>query len=420
MASTIRTGLRSSVAKNAASLYVIQFANYILPLITVPYLVRVLGPTGYGTIAFGRSLIAYFALFVDYGFALSATRKISVKRNDPIAVSRIAFSVWAAKILLCTVGFAVLLPLVTVVPKLRDVSVLLLILYGLTVGNALFPTWLFQGMERMVSISVINLVMRFFVVIGIFTMIHRPEDYLLYGGLTSFGSIAAGVVGAGVAFWMFQLRPVIPSWRGIQEALAEGWTLFLSTASVSLYTTGNALILGLLTNHTVVGYYSAAERIVKAVAGLLGPISQAVYPRFSKMASESKSSVLYWARRGLLLQSSLGLFLSIALFVGAPVIVQVVLGTGYEPSITVMRMLAALPLIIGIGSSFGRFVLLPFRKDRTRLFIFLIAGFTNVTLAFLLTPMWFASGMALAVLVSEVFVTLGFFVYLRINNLSPI
>jgi PST family polysaccharide transporter len=416
----MRTALRSSVARNAASLYVIQFANYILPLLTIPYLVRVLGPAGYGVVAFGQSLIAYFIIFVDYGFALSATRKISVERNDPIAVSRTVFNVWAAKALLCIIGFAVLLVLVPIVPKLREVTILLFILYGTAVGNVLFPIWLFQGMEKMVSISVINLVMRLFVVIGIFTMVHRSEDYLLYAGLTSLGSIGAGLVGAGVALSMFQLRPVIPSWRGIWETLVEGWMLFLSTASISLYTVGNAFILGLLTNNTIVGYYSAAEKIVKAVLGLLGPISQAIYPRFSKMASDSKALALHWGQRMLLLMGGLGLILSVSLFVGAPVIVGIVLGPGYEPSVAVMRILAALPLLIGGSNVLGIQLMLPFGRDKAFASILVGAGLINITLAILLAPIWQESGMAAAVLFSEAFVTGTMLIYLSLHQLNPL
>ena len=420
VAFTVKAALRSSVAKNAASLYVIQIANYILPFITIPYLVRVLGPGGFGKVAFGQSLIAYFVLFVDYGFALSATRKVSVKRDDLMEVSHTVFNVWGAKTLLCIVGFMVLLLLIMVVPKLREVALLLLILYGIVIGNLLFPVWLFQGMEKMVVISVINLVMRLLVVISIFGLVHRPEDYLLYAGLTSLGAIGAGFIGAGAAFYMFKLPPIIPSWRGIWETLVEGWMLFLSQASVSLYTVGNAFILGLLTNHTVVGYFNAAEKIVKAIVGLLGPISQAAYPRFSKWASESKTLALQWARRMLVLMSGLGLALSVTLFAGAPVIVRIVLGPEYEPSIIVMRILSVLPLFIGASNVLGVQIMYSFRLEKAVMTIVYIAGLINLVLAILFAPIWLAAGMALAVVVSEAFVTIGFIFYLQKNRLIPI
>lgn len=416
----LRGGLCSAVAKNAASLYIIQFANYIIPLIMVSYLVRALSPSGYGLVAFSQSLIAYFAIFAEYGFAFSATRKISLERDDVMAVSETASQVWTAKALLGIVGFIVLLIAVATIPKLRETSILLLILYGVVIGNVLFPTWLFQGMEKMVAISVINLMMQLFILIGVFTMVHQPEDCIIYAGLVSAGSILSGIVGAGLAFSMFELQPVLPSRKGILGSMREGWVLFLSMASVSLYTAGNAFILGLLANTTAVGYYSIAEKIVKSVLGLLGPIAQAAYPRFSRLALESKALALQWGLRMLAIEGSIGLMLSIMLFFGAPFVVQIILGHDYEPSIVVIRILAALPFLVAVSNVLGIQIAFPFGLEKAIFSFVLIAGIVNIVLAAILVPMWGAEGMAMSVLVAELFVTISYFIYLMSKNLNPL
>jgi len=415
-----RVGLNSSIGKNVISLYVLQFANYFLPLVTVPYLVRVLGPEKFGAVAFGQSLIAYFVLVVNYGFDWSATRKISVQRDDLNAVSQTATSVWAAKALLCGAGFLVLVGLVQVVPKFREIGILLLVLYGIVVGNVLFPTWLFQGLERMVAISVINFTARLLATAGVFALIRRPSDFIIYAGLLSFKWVGAGVIGVWLAYRTLKISFVLPSWTGIRQILVEGWTLFLSRGAVGLYTAGNAFILGLLTNNTVVGYYSAAEKLVKAVQLLLHPISQAAYPRFSKMATESKVGALKWGRRMLLLMSGLGLVLSIGLFTGAPIIVQIMLGPDYGPSVSVVRILAFLPLVIGASNVLGVQIMLPFGRDKVFTSILVGAGLINIILAFLLTPFWQQNGMATAVLITEVFVTMTMLGYLMVNHLNPL
>ncbi len=418
IASTLKVGLHSTVAKNAASLYVIQFAQYILPLITIPYLVRVLEPSGYGLVAFGQGFIAYFTIFADYGFALSATRKISLEREDISAVSWTASNVWASKALLGAAGFILLLLAVSLVPKLQESSTLLLILYGAVIGSVLFPTWLFQGMERMVAISVINLIMQLFILVGVFTLVHRPEDYIVYAVIISAGSIFSGLAGTVIAFFMFKLKPVMPSKKGILVTMREGWVLFLSQASMSLYTVGNAFILGLLANTTAAGYYSAAEKIVNAVLGLLGPVTQAAYPRFSIMAAESRDLALQWGQRMLLIIGGLGFILSVAIFAGAPILVNIVLGPEYEPSITVMRILAGLCFLIAASNVLGIQIMIPFGKDKAFTIILFGAGILNLTLAILLAPIWQESGTAVAVLFSEAFVTGAMFVYLSICRID--
>jgi PST family polysaccharide transporter len=394
----------------------IQFANYIVPLIMIPYLVRVLGPAGYGAVAFGQGLINYFMVFVEYGFNWSATRKISVHRNDPQVVNATALCVWAAKGLLALTGFGVLLALTGIVPRLSEEFLLLLILYGLVWGNVLFPTWLFQGMERMVAISLINLGMKLGVLIGVFTLIRKPEHYLLYAGLMSFGAVLSGMTGMIVAFRMFRLRFDRITWSGVWETLKEGWVLFLSRASVNLYTAGNAFILGMLTNNTIVGYYSAAEKIVKSILGLLDPIAQAVYPRFSKMAAESRDLTLAWGRRMLAAMGGIGFLLMVGVLWGAPFISALLLGSGFAPSIAVMRMLAPIIFLIALSNVLGIQLMLSLGRDKAFALTLFSAGLLNVVLAVALAPPWKAMGMAVAVLISESFVTVTMFAYLFINT----
>ena len=417
---TFWAGWRSGVGKNVVSLYLIQFANYFLPLLLVPYLVRVLGPEYFGLVSFGQGLISYFNILVDYGFALSATRRISVERGDLYAVSKTASSVWVAKGLFCLLGLCILLLLTKTIPKLREFELLFLLLYGTVIGSAVFPIWLFLGMEKMFFISLINLSVKLTMTALVFLLVRNPEDYTLYAALTSLGAIGAGFVGMIVVLFKIRLRLALPSLGDIQRVLKEGWFLFLSTASVSLYTAGNAFILGLLTNPTVVGYYSAAEKIVKGVMNLLGPIREAAYPRFSKLAVESKTTALYWVKRMMLVMSGLGLLLSLALVLEAPLIVRLLLGSEYKPSIDVLRVLSGLSLLVAMSNVLGIQIMLPFGKDRAFMAILFGAGLTNIAFAVLLAPRLQAIGMATAVLISETFVTISMFLYLQRCGLNPL
>lgn len=416
----IRLSLNSSLGRNILSLYALQFANYILPMITVPYLVRVLGPDKFGAVAFGLGLMNYFALIVNYGFNWSATRTISVLRDDRDAVSMMACSVWIAKLILCIGSLAVAVILIYTIPRLRDESTLFYLLFGVVLGNALFPTWLFQGLERMVSISVINFIMRVITTSAVFLIVRDRLDYLVYAGLVAFQWFGAGVLGVFWALRSLRIRFVWPEWRDIKSVFLDGWMLFLSTTAVSLYTTGNSFILGMLTTNTAVGYYSAAEKLVKAVQGLLGPVSQAVYPKFSKVALESQAETMKLGRKILLLMGGLGMILSVGLFVGAPYIVHIMLGPGYESSIMVMRFLSPLPLLISLSNVLGRQIMLSLGFDRDFTVIIFGAGLINLLFATLLAPSWQDVGMAVAVLISEAFVTLMVFVYLVTRKLNPI
>ncbi|HEX5413934.1 MAG TPA: flippase [Terriglobia bacterium] len=413
-------GLRSSVGKNALSLYSLQLANYILPLITVPYLVRVLGAERFGTLAFGQGLMAYFGVVVGYGFDWSATRKISVERNNPEVVSRVAANVWGAKLGLCVLSFLSLLLLIQLVPRVRDLSELMIVLFGGVLGSVLFPTWLFQGLERMGPISWINLSVRSLVVVAMFFLVRKPQDFIIYAGLSSFGAIAAGLVSVGVAFQTLKLRLTWPTWSGMLESFREGWVLFLSSSAIVLYTAGNAFILGLMASDEVVGYYTAGEKIIRAGVNLLGPLSQALFPRFSRLAEESKTRTLMWGKRVLLAMGGTGLLLSGITFVSAGLIVGVVLGPTYQPSVSVVRILALLPFLVATSSVLGVHLMIPFGREKAVLYLVLGAGCLNVILASALAPVWKADGMAVSVLLAECFVSAAEFAYLWRTKLNPL
>lgn len=416
----LRRGLKSSVGKNALSLYSIQFANYLLPLITVPYLVRVLEAERFGTLAFGQGLMAYFSALVSYGFDWSATRKISVERDRADVVSRVTANVWGAKLLLCLLSFLSLLLLIQLVPRVREVSTLMIVLFGGVLGSVFFPTWLFQGLERMGPISAINLSLRALVVVGMFILVRKPQDFIIYAGLSSSAAIIAGLAGIGVAFHMFDLRLTLPTWAGIWESLREGWVLFLSNSAIVFYTSGNAFILGLMASDTMVGYFTAGEKIVRAAVNLLGPLSQALFPRFSRLAEESKTRALHWGRKLLFAMGGTGLLMSVITFVAAGLVVRVVLGSNYQSSVSVVRILALLPFLVAMSSVLGVQLMIPFGREKAVLFVVLGAGCLNVALASLLAPLWKADGMALSVLVAECFVTVAQFAYLWRARLNPL
>ncbi len=410
---------KSRVGRNILSLYVIQFANYILPLITLPYLVRVLGPEKFGVVAFVQSLIAYFVLIVNYGFNWTATRKISLLTGDIKEVSRIASNVWLAKILLCMMSIMILSILVGIVPRLSEVSELVFILYGIVIGNILFPVWLYQGLERMVSFSLINLSVRVISTIGIFALIHDPTDYIIYAGLLSLQWLGAGFIAVCFAYTILELQFIFPSWIGAREELKEGWMLFLSKGAIGIYTVGNAFILGMLTNNSVVGYYIAAEKIVRATQGLLEPINQAIYPRFSKIATISKELTLMWARRVLFVEMGIGFLISAFLFFSATFITNRILDPAFEPAINIIRILAPLPFIVSISAVFGIQIMLPFKHDKAFTQILISAVFVNIILGLILTSIWDARGMAFAVLCTESIIVVVMWLYLTLHKLNP-
>lgn len=267
---------------NFLSLSGLQVFTYILPLITLPYLVRVLGVEKYGLVMFAQSFIMFFNILVDYGFSLSATREIAVNRDNKAKVTEIYSSVMTIKVLLLGASFAILSGIVFSVEKFTPDATLYLLTFLMVVGQALFPIWYFQGMERMKYITIINILSRVVFTVAIFVFVHNENDYVLVPVFNGLGAC----IGSVYALWLirtsFQQRFEFQSLKNIKLHFKDSTQFFLSRVAVSLYTSANAFVLGIFTNNAMVGYYSIAEKLYQAIQGIYGPINQTLYPYVAK------------------------------------------------------------------------------------------------------------------------------------------
>jgi PST family polysaccharide transporter len=407
------------VLGNFLSLSIVQFANYLAPLITLPYLFRVLGDSRYGLTELARAVSVYFLMLTDYGFSLSATQEISVHRDDPRKVSEIFSSVMVLKFLLLVLSALALSLLVFTVPKLRGEWPVYFLSFGNVIGMWLFPIWLFQGLERMKYIPVLNVTAKTLVIVSIFVFIQDTTDYLYAPLLQSAGTILVGVAGLILALYKFRVRFRVPPLGVLRRELADGWHLFLSKMAITLYTTSNIVILGLLTDYTFVAYYAAGDKIVRAAADGLGvPLSQAIFPHIGRLASQSKQAALRFAARVAKLAGVATLAISAGLFVAAPCIAAIIMRDKFAEGVPVIRILSPLPFIIALSNLFGVQIMVNFGLKRMLTRILTAAGVLNVVLAVLLAGPLKHIGVALASLTTEIVVTTAMFVALRRNGLD--
>lgn len=414
----LKSDTRKRLIENFLSLSVLQIANYILSLITLPYLARVLGPKKFGLIAFSQAFIGYFMILTDYGFNLSATRDISINRGNKEKVSEIFSSVMMIKFFLFLLALGIMSAIIFAFEKFRQDWKVYYLTFGMVLGQVLFPVWFFQGMERMKYITFLNILSKLIFTISIFIFVRKVEDYLYVPLLNSLGFIVAGVLGLCIALKDFGIEFKIPSWKEIKHQLKEGWYIFISTVAVSLYTTSNTFILGLFADNTIVGYYSAAEKIIKAIQGLSNPISQTIYPYVSKMMHESREFGIKFLRKITFLIGSFNLVLSLSIFIFADLIVKIVLGAQYTESVIVLKLLAFLPFVIGLSNVFGIQTMLTLNFKKAFSKILISASFLNLVLAFILVPSLKHIGISISVLISEIFVTLSMFIFLRSKGIK--
>ena len=267
---------------NFLSLGALKIVMYVLPLINLPYLSRVLGAELFGLVFFAFAFVQYFNILTDYGFGLSATREIAVNRHNKNNINNIFSAVIVIKLLLLLVSFIILCLCICFIPRLRENWLLFILSFLMVVGNALYPTWFFQGIERMRYTTFLNILSKSIFIVLIFIFIKQPNDYIIVPLLNSMGFIVAALIGLYLAVKDFGVRFYFPRWSTIKKQFKYSTEFFMSRASLSLYTNTNAFFLGLISSNLMVGYYVAAEKIYRALDTLMSPLSQALYPYVAK------------------------------------------------------------------------------------------------------------------------------------------
>ena len=273
---------KKNLLSNFLSLGALQIFSYVMPLITLPYLSRVLGAEMFGLVFFAQAFMEYFIMLTDYGFGLSAVREIAVNRHNQNNLSNIFSAVTTIKFILLGISFGIILLAIAFIPKLHDNWLIFILTFLMVVGNAIYPVWFFQGMERMKYITFLNILARIVSLILIFIFVKEKTDYLFVPLLNSLGFMLSGIIGLVFAFREFKIKLYIPSGRVLWKQFKYSSEFFLSRASLSLYTNTNAFCLGLIGSNILVGYYVAAEKIYRAVIALVYPISGALYPYVAK------------------------------------------------------------------------------------------------------------------------------------------
>jgi polysaccharide transporter, PST family len=277
MSSLRGTGIRG-LTENVLSLSVLQAANYLLPLITVPYLTRVLGVEKYGLVALAQAVIQYFIILTTFGFELSATREIATHRHDRDRVSRIFANVLGMQALLCCAGLGLLYLLTVLVPRLAEDPRVYLITYSMVLGRILFPVWFFQGVEKMKYSTALSLGARILFVFLIFVVIRSADDYYLVPLLNGLGMIVAGLIGIVVAVRHFKIRLQLPTLDGMLAQTRDSFQFFVAALSSSASSSFNTLVLGIVGTNAMVGYYAAAEKLLVAMRSGFYPLVNALYP----------------------------------------------------------------------------------------------------------------------------------------------
>lgn len=399
--------------KNFFSLAILQVLNIVLPFLTIPYLLRVVGVEKFGLISFALAFVTFFQIVVEYGFNNTATRDISVVATNKGAVEKIYSAVLTTKMFLLGICSVVFLIVIYTIPKFSEYSIVYLFTFLTVIGQAMFPLWLFQGLQQMKYITYLNVIFKSVCTLLIFILVKEQSDYYLAPLLTSLGFIFSGIGALIVAYRKFGIKMTIVSFEQIKEQLIKGKYLFFSEFQIAFIVNANVVIIGFLLNNTAVGYYATAEKVIRAISNLQLPIINALYPHISKLMVENKSKAINQIKKIAIYGSIVEIVGIIILFALSGYLFQIIFGEQTEESVIVFRIMIVMPLLVFLDQIFGKLILLTNNRENHFFKVFFFTSIISVVLCFIMTYSLGFVGTAIANTFVQLLVACGMYYYAK-------
>jgi polysaccharide transporter, PST family len=409
--------LRNGVVHNVIALYGVQASTYALPLLTFPYLARVLGPSGWGIVVFAQAIGAVIASVVEYGFDISASRETSRRRNEPERLSALISGVLGAKVLLAAlcIGGALFSR-----PFTHHVAPSLALFWASTIWGVcqgINMLWYFQGLERMRVTSALEIGGKVLATLSIFVLVHKPDDGWKVMASQCVGCVVAHGVTVVLAYREVGFRWPTPT--SVWNALRLGGSIFLFRAVQGLSGSINGVILGSVAPVAALGEYAGAERITRVFQQGMWPVNQALYPKLTHQMQNDPNGAIKTVRLSLLLLGALGLGFGLALFFGAPLLVHLVLGPAFKNSVPVLRVFSLWIPLIALSTVMIFQLLLPNHLDNKFNLVNLTAALLGIVSTLLLAPRYKALGVAWSAVVVQLYTLLAFSLVAWRAGLNP-
>lgn len=411
--------LTGRLARNISGLGALQAINLVVTFLTLPYLTRVLGLDAWGNIVFALLVVNYGIWVVNWGFYLGATQRISACRDHRDLLSEIACEVWLAQCILTVISITIYSLFIIFVAG-NSMRPLYISGISILIGNLITPLWFLHGLEKVWEASFILLLAKVITLPLIFIFINGADDASLYIQINGIGSIFSGII---CICWIH--KNAFFNWRkprigNISKAICQDTSIFFTSMVANL--TGSIIpsALGVISGPSDLGLFNVADRIKAAAITIFHPVVHALYPRMAYLFSANQLAALKLLRISGIAIFIASLLVSIALFVLAPQLILLVGGENFSGAISLLRILALVPLASTVSAFIIHQVLIPLQEKRFYLITSIIVFAATMVLIFPSISYFGVKGAAMTMLMTELFgcFSLVFFMWLLRDSIG--
>ena len=391
---------KASLTLNFVMNAILTMSQFLFPLITFPYISRILLPTGTGKVSFATSVVSYFALFAQLGIPTYGIRACAKVRDDRKALERTVQELFLINLIMSILAYIVLFLAIAFVPRMRQEKALFLIV-GLTIlFNAIGMEWLYKALEQYTYITVRSIIFKLIAVVAMFVLVHEQKDYVIYGGISILAASASNVFNFFHAHKYVSIKPV--GSYNFRQHLKPIVIFFAMSCAATIYTNLDTVMLGFMTSDAEVGYYNAAVKIKSILVSVVTSLGVVLLPRASYYVEcklmDKFCRITHVA-------------LNFVILISVPLTVYFILfakegifflsGAEYEASIVPMQIIMPTLLFIGLTNIMGIQTLIPLGKEKVVLYSEIAGAVADLLLNVALIPSMASAGAAIGTVVAE-------------------
>lgn len=391
---------QKSLTLNMVMNVILTMSSLIFPLITFPYVSRVVGAEGIGKVTFATSVITYFSMFAQLGIPTYGIRACAKVRDNKERLSKTVHEILIINTITCVISYIALGIALTIVPKFASDKMLFLIIASTILLNALGVEWLFKALEQYTYITIRSIVFKFIALIAMFLLVHTKTDYVIYGGITILAASASNVLNFLYLPKLIHIKPI--GNYHLSQHMKMIFVFFALSVATTIYTNLDNVMLGFMTNDIEVGYYTASVKVKGILVSVVTAVSTVLLPRASYYVDKGLIKELYGIAQKAM---------SFVMLVAIPFVVYftiyaeecIVLLSGEEFTGAIMPMQVIMPtlLFIGITNILGIQIMVPLGKENQVLYSTICGAIADLILNAIFIPQYGAIGAAIGTLVAE-------------------
>ena len=391
-----------SIKHNYLMNMLLTISTILFPLISFPYVSRILKPEGIGRVAFASSLISYFSMFAQLGISTYGIRETARIRDNKSELSKFVKEIMSINIITCLISYTFFFLSLVFVPRLQNDKALYLCMSSSILFTACGLEWMYQGLEKYDYITKRSILFKLIAFLGMFLIIRTKNDVLQYGILTVVASVGSNVCNLINARKYISIKNVKIEAAETIRHLKPIFTFFSMSVATTIYTNLDNIMIGFMSTNNQVGYYNAATKVKAALVSVVASLGTVILPRASYYIKNGYNEEFHkLSYKALNFTMIVSIPLTLYFFAFAKHCILVLSGSEYLPAIESLQILLPTVIFIGLTNVIGMQVLVPLGKEKIVLFSVIVGALIDFIINFILIGQFGAAGAAVGTLVAE-------------------